>query len=169
MSIVAEISALRSMTARDLRERYYQVFGEQSRSNNRDYLWKRIAYALQERAHGGLSERARQRAEELARDEDLRVRGIPIKVPDGPAPTKKAKAQPPAAPTRKRDLRLPPAGEVLKRTLGGVDHEVRVLDDGFQYSGEVYRSLSAVAIKICGKHCNGFAFFGLKKRDGGEQ
>src|SRR5215471_6439440 len=102
MSIVAEVSALRSLSARELRERYYQVFGEQSRSNNRDYLWKRIAYALQERREGGLSDRAKERAEEIARDEDLRVRGIRLSVPNAPASTKKAKA--PVAPApRKRD------------------------------------------------------------------
>jgi hypothetical protein len=55
----------------------------------------------------------------------------------------------------------------LKRTIGGADHEVRVLADGFEYRGQVYRSLSAVAIKISGTHQSGFAFFGLVKSKSG--
>jgi hypothetical protein len=151
------------MSARELRERYYLVFGEQSRSNNKGYLWKRIAYAIQERVEGGLSDRAKHRAEELARDEDVRVRGVRLAIPN--APTKKTRARPTPTP-RERDPRLPVAGQVLTRSFGGIEHEVRVLADGFEYAGAVYRSLSAVAIKICGTHCSGFAFFGLTKPNG---
>jgi hypothetical protein len=166
MSIVAEISALRSMSARELRERYYLVFGEQSRSNNKGYLWKRIAYAIQERVEGGLSDRAKLRAEELARDEDMRVRGIRLDIANTPSPTKKKAKAPASTAPRKRDLRIPAAGHVLTRSFGGTEHQVRVLADGFEYAGAVYRSLSAVAIKICGTHCSGFAFFGLTEPSG---
>jgi hypothetical protein len=164
MSIVAEISALRAMSIRELRERYFQVFGEMSRTRNKDYLWRRIAYGIQEQAEGGLSERAKARAQELARDSDLRVR-------DHVSPEAVAAAARPAAPakTRKRDPRLPPVGTVLRRDAHGVTHEVLVGDDGFLYQGERYRSLSGVAIKISGAHCNGFAFFGLTQPWGGAQ
>jgi hypothetical protein len=43
---------------------------------------------------------------------------------------------------------------------------VRVLADGFEYDGEVYPSLSAVARKVTGNHCNGFLFFRLTGNGG---
>jgi hypothetical protein len=143
------------MTTRELRDRYIEVFGEQTRSRNKEYLWKRIAYRIQEQAEGGLSERARQRAQELACDADLRVRGNRVAVPEPkPSPKKMAPAE-----ANKRDPRLPSAGATITRNFGGADNVVRVLNDGFEYRGEHYRSLSAVAIKICGTKCSGFNFF----------
>src|SRR5690349_11369717 len=72
-SIEQTIAALRLMTPTQLRERYQEVFGEASRSGNRPFLFKRIAWRIQSLAEGGLSERARKRAEELARDADIRT------------------------------------------------------------------------------------------------
>lgn len=43
--------------------------------------------------------------------------------------------------------------------------EVRVLPKGFEYEREAYKSLSAVAKKITGSHCNGFRFFRLKNQE----
>src|SRR5438445_3315810 len=72
-SIEQRIAALGRMTPAQLREKYLEVFGEPSRSGNRGFLFKRIAWRIQANAEGGLSERARRRAEELARDADLRT------------------------------------------------------------------------------------------------
>src|SRR5260370_34614611 len=106
MSIVTEISALRAMRIRELRERYFQVFGEVSRTRNKDYLWRRIAYGIQQQAEGGLSERARSRAEELARDSDLRVRNCVS--PE----LRAARSTSPPTKAPKREPRWPPAGTV---------------------------------------------------------
>ncbi|MBI4582147.1 MAG: DUF2924 domain-containing protein, partial [Planctomycetes bacterium] len=57
--------------------RYVEVFGEATRSGNKDWLWKRIAWRIQSLAEGDLSERARRRAELLARDADLHLRRPP--------------------------------------------------------------------------------------------
>jgi hypothetical protein len=40
---------------------------------------------------------------------------------------------------------------------------VTVLDEGFEFDGEVYKSLTAVAKSVTGSHWNGYHFFGLKK------
>jgi hypothetical protein len=166
MSIVAEVAALRTMTVRELRDRYVQVFGEESRSRNKDYLWKRIAYGIQEQAEGvGLSERAKARAAELARDSDIRVRNCLS--PQRRAALAGTTPPPPIPATR--DPRLPPVGTVLRRDAHGRAHEVLVAEQGFVYEGETYRSISAVATKIAGAHCNGFAYFGLTKFSGALQ
>ena len=54
--IAKELSELRGMTVGKLREKYREVFGIPTRSRNKDYLFKKIAWRIQELAEGGLSE-----------------------------------------------------------------------------------------------------------------
>jgi hypothetical protein len=69
-----EIEGLRHMTTGQLKDKYSEVFGEASRSNHKQFLFRRIAWRIQANAWGGLSERARRRALEIADDADLRIR-----------------------------------------------------------------------------------------------
>src|ERR1035441_7431717 len=69
-----EIEALRHMTVGQLNDKYRDVFSESSRSNHKQFLFRRIAWRMQANAYGGLSERARRRALEIADDADLRIR-----------------------------------------------------------------------------------------------
>ena len=64
------------------------------------------------------------------------------------------------------DKRLPPPGTVITREYKSRTLEVKVLSDGFEFEGEVYGSLSAVARAATGAHWNGFHFFGLQKKRG---
>jgi hypothetical protein len=57
-------------------------------------------------------------------------------------------------------------GAVLTREYRGQTIQVTVLPEGFEYDGEVYRSLTAVAKAITGSHWNGPLFFGLRKTGG---
>lgn len=52
-----EIEGLRSLTTAQLKEKYREVFSEQSRSNHKQFLFRRIAWRIQANAWGGLSER----------------------------------------------------------------------------------------------------------------
>jgi Protein of unknown function (DUF2924) len=159
LNIEQEVAALRRMTPRELRTRYEEVFGEECRSNHKQWLIKRIAWRLQANEEGDLSERARRRALELANDSDLR-----LKPPNG-----HDLAKPPAQ-TRKlpnrHDPRLPLPGTTLSRAYKGDDVRVKVLDNGFEYEGETYKSLSAVAKSITGSHTSGYLFFGLTGKGG---
>ena len=154
-----ELSALERMTVDELRAKHNIVFGEENRSRHRDYLRKRIAWRLQAIAEGGISDRARQRAMEIANDADLRIR-----MPAAPEP-------PPVAPERTeiiafhdgRDRRIPIPGTIIMRVYRGRTIRVTVLEDGFEYEGERYRSLTAVAKTVTGCHWNGMLFFGLGK------
>ena len=66
----------------------------------------------------------------------------------------------------KTDHRLPLPGTILTRVYKGEDLYVKVLPEGFEFEGVVYRSLSSVAQKITGSHCNGYLFFGLTGKGG---
>ena len=159
------VAALGRMTVGQLREKYLEVFGEPSRSGNRDFLFKRLAWRIQSLAEGTLSERARRRAEELARDADLRTTlPRPPKPREGASTTTVALPAPRAVTAHDR---LPLPGTVLTRTYRGRRVEAKVLPQGFEYEGQVYRSLSAVAKAVTGSHWNGHLFFGLTthKRD----
>src|ERR1035438_2159888 len=68
-----EIENLRRASLAALREKYREVFEEATRSRHREHLFRRIAWRLQALAEGDLSERARERAHQIARDADLRT------------------------------------------------------------------------------------------------
>ena len=154
MSMEQTIAALGRMTVTQLRAKYLEVFGEPSRSGNRDFLFKRVAWRVQSLAEGGLSERARRRAEELARDADIRTM-----IPRSPATAAPARTVTRPAPTAHD--RLPIPGTVLTRRYRGKQVDVTVLPAGFEHDGQTYRSLSAVAKAVTGSHWNGHLFFGL--------
>jgi hypothetical protein len=162
MNVAKEVAALQRMTVTQLREKYAKVFGEATVTGNRTWLVRRIAWRLQALAEGDLSERAKQRAAELARDADLRV--IPPREPTAPTPAV-GSLRLSAGPRDAADDRLPPPGSVITRPYKGGTVQVKVLPHGFEYDGEVYTSLSAVAKVVTGSHCNGFLFFQLNKGD----
>src|SRR5437588_11836296 len=102
-NVARELAALQRLTVPQLRARYAEVFAETTNANNRTWLVKKIAWRLQAQAEGGLSERARQRAAELANDTDLRAnppKTLPMPIPvEAPAPRSPAHDQlPPAGP-----------------------------------------------------------------------
>lgn len=152
------------MTVGRLREKYREIFGEESRSNHKQFLIRRIAWRLQALAEGDLSERARQRALEIANDADLRIRapkGFRIAgEDDGADRTVISRFH------GSKDDRLPKPGAELTREYKGKLVVVRVLDDGFEHEDRRYRSLSAIASEVTGTRWNGFLFFGV---DGGRE
>ena len=154
--LAQELALLPRLGVADLRRRYADLFGEPISTGNRAWLLKRLAWRLQSLAEGDLSERARQRAVELAHDADLRL--------SPPRPRATLPVAAPERPTRRpgnRNDRLPPAGTILSRPYKGTMVHVRVLEQGFVYEGTIYPSLSAVAKAITGSHCSGYLFFRL--------
>jgi hypothetical protein len=149
-----DVAAMRQMTVGELRARFVELFGEPPRSRHKEHLVRRIAWGQQARAEGDLSERARRRAAELARDADLRL-GAPRKA--------KAVVSTPSG-LGAPDKRLPMPGTILVRQYVGQTLQVMVLEQGFEYDGQIYQSLTAVARRITGKHWNGFHFFGLSNK-----
>lgn len=153
-AITTEIARLEVMTINKLIERFESLFGEKCRSRNRRYLIRRIAWRLQANAEGGLSERAMKRAAELALDSEVRVTP-----PRQRTQTNNLTAEVHSRPVS--DQRLPPAGSMLHRDYKGRQIRVLILKSGFEYDGQIYKSLTSVANAITGSHVNGFQFFRL--------
>ena len=146
-SITAQIEALKKMTASQLQHKWRELYGEDTHSCNRAYLWRRLAWRVQELAYGGLSERAKARLKELG--DDLRM-----------LPPRDWR---PVAPGPVRDRRIPAPGTVLSRKYHGQEIRVAVLEDGFEWNGRQFRSLSALAREVTGQRWNGLLFFGLTR------
>jgi hypothetical protein len=143
--VTEQVVALASMTVSQLADAHLEVFGVATRSRNRQFLVKRIAWRVQEQAEGGLSRAAEAKIEELA-------------------PAAPARWNRPAGSIPDRDPRLPRPGTVLTREYKGTTHEVKVLADGFEYDGARFGSLSTIAKRITGTEWSGLVFFGLKAR-----
>jgi hypothetical protein len=151
------IDRLRHMTTAQLQLQYRQLFGQASHSNHKNYLFRRVAWRLQALAEGGLSERARQYAREIATDADLRL-CAPKKCVGDQAAVRVARA------SRQRDPRVPPPGTQLIKRYKNETLTVTVLEDGYQYGERVYKSLSAIARQVTGTQWNGYLFFDLRLR-----
>jgi hypothetical protein len=157
--VIRSIEEVGNATIPALKKRYQELFGEESKSSNKQFLFRRIAFRLQANAEGDLSERARRQAGDIADDRDLRVR----------AP-KEFVARPEAGFARidrkgpPKDYRVPVAGTLLTRRLGDQQIVVKVLAEGFEYEPRCYRSLSAIAREVTGTRWNGLLFFGLAER-----
>ena len=154
-----EIDELSRMTVGQLRQKYIEAFGEESRSSHRQFLFRRIAWRIQALAEGGLSERARRRALEIANDADLRIRAPKAKF--GSDITLDPKLSVSRRVASALDPRLPPPGTYLEREYKGRRVIAKVLVDGFEFDGEIYRSLSAIAQAATGTKWNGYLFFNL--------
>jgi hypothetical protein len=136
----SELAALPTLSAQELQLKWRDLrCGEPTAPASRDLMNREVAYKIQERAHGGLTPTIRRRLRALA--EEFEANG--------------AGALAPA-------LTLKP-GTRLLREWGGKTHTVIVLDDGFEYDGERYQSLTQIAVRITDAHWSGPRFFGLRK------
>jgi hypothetical protein len=158
-AVLREIESLRRASMADLRERYQEVFQEETRCRHREHLFRRIAWRLQALAEGDLSQRARARAQQIAQDGDLRIN----------APREFFSLGGERVQTtgdrngREPDRRLPLPGALLTRKWKGRTVLVEVLAKGFRYENRQYSSLSAIAGAITGTRWNGLVFFGLTR------
>jgi hypothetical protein len=141
-SVLAQLAALKAAPTPALKQRWRQLFDSEPPPYNRRFLESRLAYRVQELAYGGLKSSTVKRL--IALGEQLDGGNIRVR---------KTRAQ-----------NLPIAGTRLVREWQGVEHCVTVRDDGFEYQGRPYTSLSAIARAITGTRWNGWVFFGLKNQ-----
>ena len=161
VEVTREVKTLENLTLPQLRAKHLELFGTESRTKNKAFLQKKLAWRFQERAEGGLSAEARARITELAPAQ------LPVRTEQKRRAAKSVPVQAGSTNVLKpaRDTRLPVVGTVLQREYQGVIHEVEILAQGFRHRGHLHRSLSAIAKRITGTNWNGFLFFGLVGRN----
>lgn len=139
--VLPRLAALHAAPIADLKRQWRDLFGKEPPPWNRAFIVSRLAYRIQELAHGGLKPETRARLEALGEQLDggnLVLRRI------------RADSRP-----------LP--GTRLIREWQGVQHVVTVRQHDFEFEGRPYQSLSAIARAITGTRWNGWTFFGLRK------
>lgn len=135
-SVLRQIAELQSMSVRQLRKKWSDLLGTDPGHLSRNYLIRRLAYRIQELAYGPVSQQTRKQVTSaLDRSATRKVR------------------------KERTNLAV---GTRLVREWHGRRYEVIVKEDGFLYEGKMYRSLSAAARAITGRHCGGRRFFGLQ-------
>ena len=153
-AINAKIAALKNKAIPELQKEFEELFdGQKASSDNKIYLVRRIAYKLQELEYGGLSQKAQNRLKELIGLYDP-VNNKTIR----PKVTIETQTR---TKTRGRDMRLPIPGTTIIKDYRGKKHQVKILENGFEYEGKIYKHLTAIAEKITGAHWNGYNFFNL--------
>jgi hypothetical protein len=121
--VLGRLVALRFANTAELKQQWRALFGADPPPFNRAYMESRLAYRIQELAYGGLIRPIVERLEALG--EQLDGGNVVLR------------------PTRQDDRPIP--GTRLVREYQGVEHSVIVLDDGFNWEGRPYKSLSAIA------------------------
>ena len=139
----AEIADLCDRSTQELRLAWRKLHRtEPPFGMSRDLLIRGLADDLQQRAHGSPNLALRRRLRTLAGASEKGVRcfdpGVALK-----------------------------AGTTLVREWRGYTHTIVVREDGFEYEGERYRSLTVIAERITGTHWSGPRFFGVTKRGRG--
>jgi hypothetical protein len=138
IALESEIAALPTLSAQELRTAWRALrCGDPTAASSRDLMLREIAYKLQERAHGGLAPAIKRRLRVLA--EKIEANGALASA-----------------------MLLKP-GTRLLREWGGKTHTVIVVDEGFEFKGERYPSLTQIARRITGAHWSGPRFFGLRR------
>ena len=142
-AVAVKLEALAEMDYDALRAEWRRLYRAQAPKRvSRDLLMLGVAWKVQERAYGGLGAATKRRLADLAKTMEQ----------DGDL-------------ARNRVARLKP-GARLVREWRGETHTVIVLDDGFEWRGDRWRSLSVIAREITGAHWSGPRFFGLNETAG---
>lgn len=154
-AVLREIQALEAMTVKQLQAKHIELYGFATRNKNKRQLFKRLAWRVQELKWGGVRQDVLDYLRSIEDDRDARF--LPPRIPkvSPNAPRKSVKLP------RSERPAMPPTGTILEREFGGHVHRVTLLDDGVEYQGRRFRSLSGVAREITGTNWNGKRFFGL--------
>ena len=144
--IIRKLAELEKLPFTKLKQRWREAFGAEPPGYNRVFLTKRLAYHIQEEAYGGVSESTKSKLRRLIQAEGYDDLGRPTATGTRPLAT---------------DTIVP--GTVLIREYQEKRYSVTVLEDGYEFEGRPYRSLTAIARRITGTNWNGPAFFGLRK------
>lgn len=157
-----DIGQLPRLGPAELQAIHREMFGAEHAIANCQHLRRKIAWHIQAAKEGGLAEAVRSFAISIARETELRTR-----VSENAA--RRRDAIPPELSVitmvvgHAPDARLPMPGSLIVKKYKERTLVVKVLDDGFEYEGRHYTSLSTIAGEVTGTRWNGFTFFGLGK------
>lgn len=142
-SVLRQVAALRKMSLTELQEKWRDLYGTEPPRFRKTFIQRRLAFRIQELFYGGLDDSIRKKLEDISKNNAAKKTKSRVEI-DGKV--------------------LP--GTRFVREWKGKLYETIVREDGFEYNGQMYRSLSAIATAITGTQWNGRKWWGLpsKKR-----
>jgi Protein of unknown function (DUF2924) len=140
IEIETKLQELPHLPKPELRALWQELFARPAHPRlRRNLMIPILAYRMQERAHGGLKPSTLRRLQKLAANLEQNRKAPLLLTPQ-----------------------LKPGTKLLRQWQGGM-HEVLVADEGFEYRGKRYESLSEIARQITGTRWSGPLFFGVKR------
>ncbi len=135
ITIIRQVLELENKSSSELRKMYNNLFQDKCAENaGQDQLRPKIAYRLQELAIGGLDAQTKTKLTSIAKGRII-------------------------SKSKHSDLLI---GTKICKEYNNSLHQVEVTKDGFEYMGQKWKSLSAIATKITGTKWNGPKFFGMR-------
>ena len=145
------IDDLKTLPLSKLIKQYEEVVGKTAIFINHPHLIRQFAYKIQENVYCKMKPEITDKIADLISLYNPINRAV-IRTQSGKTESG-------------RDVRLPIPGSVITKRYKGKRLEVKILENGFEYEGFIYKNLSAVACAITGSHWNGFIFFGIKQHE----
>jgi hypothetical protein len=140
-SVLRQLAALQKMKLSELQEKWRDLYGAEPPNFKSTFLKKRLAYRIQELFYGGLEESVKAKLKEIASNESQKT---------------KSKVE--------VNGKILPGTRFVREWKGQI-YETTVRDDGFEFNGQMYRSLSAIATAITGTRWNGRKWWGLPAKN----
>jgi hypothetical protein len=135
-SVLRQLTALQKMPFSELQDKWRDLYGAEPPNYGKQSMMRQLAYRIQELFYGGLNKEVKARLLDKPSDQ-----------------------------AKKRKRKAFAVGTRFVRCWNQQEHIVTVVPDGFEYRGQKFGSLTAVAEKITGSHWNGRKFFGLPRSD----
>ncbi len=135
--VAESLARLNDLTLDELRAEWRRLYRSMPPRLSQDLMRRAIAYRIQEKAFGGLSPASKRKLKDHATQIEITGR------------------------VRSDSRPVVRSGARLVREWNGRTYTVTVIEDGFEYGGKTYRSLTNVARVITGAHWSGPRFFGL--------
>ena len=144
-SVLRQLAALRTMSAEEIKDKWRDLYGSEPPRCRKSFLEKRLAYRIQELFYGGIDDTTKRKLKEMAKqDSAANLTGNEsISQPNG---------------------RILPGTRFI-RQWRGLTYETIAREKGFEYNGQIYRSLTALATAITGTKWNGRKWWGLPQID----
>lgn len=133
----AKLAALELLTMEEIKPLWHKYFDNDPVRFQRDFMVRRIAYRIQAMAYGGMPKTLRNKLKRLAEGGQETVQ---------------------------EQVQLTPGTRLMREYKGERIH-VAVLENGFEFKGKRYQSLSAIASELMGSRTSGPKFFGLLRGD----
>lgn len=172
-AIAERLNRLSTLTTKELKAEYERLLGRPPQTVHKQFMFRRIAWEIQAQAEGRLPDTIREYACRIAEQtdlfkrvaENLKKRNATTTPPESNQTERRRRQRPARRIPKARDPRLPAPGSLLILKRGRETVRVTVLETGFEYAGQRYRSLTAVARAVAGRSVNAFEFFGLADQE----